>query len=39
MRFAIQQPDRGKALAETEKSIERDVTSQMRDAEIYPFDV
>eukprot|EP01037_Dinobryon_pediforme_P015089 gene15090-15229_t len=32
MRFNIQRPDLGKALAETEKDIERAVTSGMRDA-------
>jgi hypothetical protein len=32
MRFTIQRPDLGKALAETEKDIERAVTSRMRDA-------
>ena len=32
MRFTIQRPDLGKALAETEKDIERAVTSGMRDA-------
>ena len=32
MRFTIQHPDLGKALAETEKDIERAVTSGMRDA-------
>jgi hypothetical protein len=32
MRFTIQRPDLGQALAETEKDIERAVTSGMRDA-------
>jgi hypothetical protein len=32
VRFTIQRPDLGKALAETEKDIERAVTSGMRDA-------
>ena len=32
MRFTIQRPDLGKALAETEKDIERAVTSGMREA-------
>ncbi|MDO1581465.1 hypothetical protein [Rhizobium oryzicola] len=32
MRFTIQRPDLGKALAETEKDIECAVTSGMRDA-------
>ena len=32
MRFTIQRPDLGKGLAETEKDIERAVTSGMRDA-------
>ena len=32
MRFSIQRPDLGKAFAETERDIERAVTSGMRDA-------
>lgn len=32
MRFIIQRPDLGRTLAETEKDIERAVTSGMRDA-------
>ena len=32
MRFTIQRPDLGKALPESEKDIERAVTSGMRDA-------
>jgi hypothetical protein len=32
VRFTIQRPDLGKALAETEKDIERAVTAGMRDA-------